>query len=83
MFTLCIILQIIFNVNKKRDVTQSLQIEWFQTSVFNYRKNLFSFGIMLNRLNRLNRMVLNQVMLDGLHANPFGIMLNKMVLNHI
>ena len=50
MFTLCIILQIIFNVNKKRDVTQSLQIEWFQTSVFNYRKNLFSFGIMLNRM---------------------------------
>ena len=45
-----IILQIIFNVNKKRDVTQSLQIEWFQTSVFNYRKNLFSFGIMLNRM---------------------------------
>lgn len=50
MFTLCIILQIIFNVNKKRDVTQSLQIEWFQTSVFNYRKNLFFFGIMLNRM---------------------------------
>lgn len=50
MFTLCIILQIISDVNKKRDVTQSLQIKWFQTSVFNYRKNLFSFGIMLNRM---------------------------------